>query len=154
MEIDERAHIIARGSVEIAAPPLYVWTIISDIDHWPGWNPDIESAVLEGPLEPGTRFRWQAGPGTITSVLRSVEPGRELGWTGVTMGVHAVHVWRLEPTQWGTLVTTEESWSGWPTRVMHARLEATLRRAVGSGVHHLKTEAELRSRVAVLRPVA
>jgi hypothetical protein len=34
------------------------------------------------------------------------------------------------------------------------RLEATQRKAIGFGQHHLKMEAELRSRVAVLRPAA
>ena len=62
------------------------------------------------------------------------------------MGVHAVHVWRLESTPRGTRVTTEESWDGWPTRLMHKRMEKTLRRAVAHGLHSLKTEAEFRLR--------
>ncbi len=89
---------------------------------------------------------WRSGPNTITSVLRSVENGRELGWTGSTMGVRAVHVWRIEPTQRGSRVTTEESWSGWSARFMHKRLERVLRDAVVHGLHVLKTEAEFRSR--------
>ena len=63
-------------------------------------------------------------------------------------------MWRLEATQWGTLLTTEESWRGWPARLLHGRMEETLRKAIGFGLHHLKMEAELRSRVAVLRPAA
>jgi hypothetical protein len=43
-------------------------------------------------------------------------------------------------------VTTEESWSGWPTRLMHQRMEKTLRRAVAEGLHSLKHEAEFRLR--------
>ncbi len=148
MDIDQSAPITAEGSVDITASPLEVWAIISDIGRWPCWNPDIREARLEGQLEAGTTFHWRAGPGTITSVLRSVETGRELGWTGTTMGVHAVHVWRLEPTQRGTRVTTEESWRGWPTRLMHKRMERTLREAIVLGLHSLKTEAELRSRLA------
>ena len=79
-------------------------------------------------------------------MLRSVEHARELGWTGVTMGVHAVHVWRIEATQRGSRVTTEESWSGWSTRFMHKRLDRVLRDAVFHELHTLKTEAEFRSR--------
>jgi hypothetical protein len=146
MDIDRDARITAGGSVEISATPAQVWDIISDIGDWPTWSPDVREAHLDGDLVPGTRFTWRAGPGTITSVLRSVVPGRELGWTGVTMGVHAVHVWRLEAVPGGTRVTTEESWDGWPTRLMRARMERTLRRAVFQGLHALKTEVEFRLR--------
>lgn len=61
------------------------------------------------------------------------------------MGVHAVHVWCLEPTEHGTRLTAEESWRGWPTRLAHKRMERTLREAVLSGLHHVKTEAESRA---------
>jgi len=151
MHIDESAPITASGSVDVAASPLDVWGVITDFGRWPSWNPDVSEAELQGPLEAGTTFRWNAGPGTITSVLRSVDQPRELGWTGTTMGVHAVHVWRLEPTETGTRVTTEESWRGWPARLMHKRMERTLRHAIVTGLHNLKTEAELNSRVAVHR---
>lgn len=146
MDIDRHAAITADGSVEISASPAEVWAIISDIGDWPSWNPDVREVRLDGGLAPGTRFSWRAGPGTITSVLRSVEPTRELGWTGTTMGIHAVHVWRLEGTARGTRVTTEESWAGWPTRLMHKRMERTLRRAVSQGLHALKAEVEFRLR--------
>jgi len=149
MDIDENAPITASGSVEVAASPLEVWAILSDVGRWPTWNPDVRAARLEGPLEAGTTFSWRAGPGKITSVLRSVVAGRELGWTGATMGVRAVHVWRIEPTPWGARVATEESWSGWPTRLMRKRMERTLHEAVVTGLHNLKTEAELRSRMAL-----
>ena len=146
MDIDTDAAITAGGSVEISASPAEVWAVISDIGGWPAWNPDVREARLDGDLAPGSRFRWRAGPGRITSVLRSVEPDRELGWTGSTMGVHAVHVWRLESSPLGTRVTTEESWSGWPTRLMHGRMEHTLRRAIHEGLHALKAETEFRVR--------
>ena len=153
MDIDQSAPIIASGSVDVSASPLEVWEVLSDVGRWPIWNPDVHEAHLEGPLQAGTRFSWRAGPGTITSVLRSVETGRELGWTGTTMGVHAVHVWRIEPAPWGSRVVTEESWRGWPARFMRKRMERTLNEAVVTGLHNLKTELELRSRIAQ-RPAA
>ncbi len=84
-------------------------------------------------------------------MLRSVETARELGWTGTTMGVHAVHVWRIEPAQQGTRVTTEESWRGWPTRLMRRRMERSLREAIAGGLDNLKAEAERRSRLSLRR---
>ena len=38
------------------------------------------------------------------------------------------------------------SWTGWPTRLMHKRMEKTLRSAVAHGLHSLKTEVEFRLR--------
>ena len=145
MDIDQQAPITASGTVDISASPGDVWALLSDISGWPSWNPEVLEAHLEGGLEPGSRFVWRAGPGTITSVLRSVVQARELGWTGSTMGVHAVHVWRIEATQRGSRVTTEESWSGWSIRFLHKRMEKTLRQAVFHGLHSLKAEAEFRT---------
>ncbi len=153
MDIDQSAPIIASGEVDVSASPLEVWAVLSDVGRWPTWNADVREAHLEGPLEAGTRFSWRAGPGTITSVLRSVETGRELGWTGRTMGVRAVHVWRIELAPSGSRVVTEESWSGWPARLLRKRMERTLNEAVDTGLRNLKTELELRSR-NVQRPAA
>ena len=146
MDIDPKASITASRSVEISASPADVWTILSDIGHWSSWNRDVREARLEGELTVGSRFVWRAGPGRITSVLRSVEPLRELAWTGTTMGVHAVHVWRIESTPHGARVTTEESWTGWPTHLLHGRMERQLLDAVIHGLHNLKAEVEFRQR--------
>jgi len=146
MDIDHSAPITSRGSIEIAATPLQVWAIIADIDRWPSWNTGVDKASLEGPLQPGTTFRWKAGPGRITSVLRSVETSRELGWTGKTMGIDAVHVWRLEPTQSGARLSTDESWRGWPVRLMRKRMQRALDEAIAVGLGDLKAEAERRAR--------
>jgi len=154
MHIDEKAPVSASGSIEIAASPREVWAVLTDIEGWPRWNPDVYEASMDGPLEAGTRFRRKAGTGTITSVLQIVVPEQKTVWSGTPMGVHARHGWRLEPTQWGTLLTSEESWRGWSARLMHWRMAEALRGATGIGLHHLKAEAELRSRVAALVPAA
>jgi hypothetical protein len=54
------------------------------------------AARMEGDLAPGTSFEWKVGPGTIRSTLREVDRPRVLGWTGKTMGIPAIHVYRLE----------------------------------------------------------
>jgi uncharacterized protein YndB with AHSA1/START domain len=144
MDIDQSAPIKASASVEIAAPAYDVWAVMTEFHRWSCWNPQIKEAKLEGPLEPGSRFVWRSGPGAIRSVLRAVDPPRELGWSGKTMGIHAQHVWRLEPTPTGVKVTTEESWRGWPTRAMRKRMTRVLDDAVATGLENLKTEAERR----------
>jgi hypothetical protein len=64
--------------------------------EWPRWNADIKEARIEGDLAPGTSFTWKAGPGTIRSAFREVDWPHVLAWTGKTMGITAIHVYRLE----------------------------------------------------------
>ena len=33
--------------------------MISAIDQWPSWNPNVKSVALQGPVQPGTVFRWK-----------------------------------------------------------------------------------------------
>jgi hypothetical protein len=69
MHIDERAPAIAQGGIEIDADAQIVWDVLTDIDEWPAWNPDLKTGSGDGgpPLDRGSVFRWKAGPGTITS---------------------------------------------------------------------------------------
>lgn len=142
MDVDRNAPAVGRAETEIAAPPADVWALVSGIDRWPAWNPDVQSADLEGDLAPGSTFRWKAGPGTITSTLQHVDPLREIGWTGKTLGIRAVHVYRLEPGGSGTRVVSEESWRGFPVRLARKGTALRLQTALEDGLRHLKAEAE------------
>ena len=63
-----------------------MFAVISAVDQWPSWNPNVRSVTLQGPVQPGTVFRWRAGPSSLTSTLQVVDPPREIAWTGTTMG--------------------------------------------------------------------
>jgi hypothetical protein len=145
MEIDRSAPAIAEAELPIGASPEVVWDVISDLERWPVWGPDIESVTVEGPITPGTTFRWRSRRMTLTSTLRVVDPPRELGWTGTTMGIRAVHVFRFEPRDGGTLARSEESWAGFLPKL----LKGYSRRTIGSGIRswlaRLKAEAERRA---------
>jgi hypothetical protein len=145
MEVDRGAPAIAAGEIEIAADAETVWDVMADIDRWPSWNPDVKAASLSGPLAEGAEFRWKAGSGTIASTIRRAERPRELAWTGRTLGIDAVHVWRLEPRNGATLVSTEESWNGLVVRLLRRPLAKMLQGAIDAGLRHLKAEAERRA---------
>jgi uncharacterized protein YndB with AHSA1/START domain len=147
MTINERAPVAAAGEIEVAADPEVVWDVMAAIDRWPSWNPDVTRASLDGELAEGTRFRWKAGPGTITSTLRRVERPRLLAWTGKTLGVDAIQVWRLEARGANTFVRTEESWEGLMARILRGPMQKMLQDAIDAGLRHLKAEAERRSAV-------
>ena len=114
------------------------------IDRWPSWNPAVKSVSFEGGIDEGSKFRWKAGPGTITSTIQDVEPPRRIAWTGTSFGIKAIHVHTFEPRDGGTLVRTEESYDGLVARLFRggSRRRSTARSE--SELQHLKAEAERR----------
>jgi uncharacterized protein YndB with AHSA1/START domain len=145
MEINRDAPATAEGELQIAADPQTVFSVLSAIDQWPSWNPDVRSVTLQGPVQPGTSFQWKSGPSTLTSALQVVDPPREIAWTGTTMGIKAVHVFRFQASDGGTLARSEESWEGLLARLLKGYSRRTLDKGIRSVLSHLKTEAERRT---------
>jgi hypothetical protein len=145
MKVNESAPAVAAGEIRVNADVETVWDLMADVNRWPDWNPDVKWANLEGDLVAGSEFRWKAGPGSIKSTLQRVERPRLLAWTGKTLGIHAVHVWRLDPQDGDTLVKTEESWEGLVVRIFRRMMQKQLDQAINAGLGHLKAAAEQRS---------
>ena len=117
---------------------------MTDIGAWPTWNPDVKEVSIQDEIAEGTKFRWKAGPGTITSTLRLVDRPRALGWTGRTYGIDAIHVWRFEPQGATTMASMEESFSGLVARLFRRRLQRQLDATTKTGLENLKAVAEKR----------
>ena len=130
IQLPSNATITYVNTVKIDAPAKTVWALMSQIEQWPEWNHSIHSATLLGKLQPGTRFKWKAGPGTIISTLETVEAGKVMAWSGKLPGIYAVHIWRINSNGRSTTVTTEESWSGAVTRLLKGYSRKTLKKAV------------------------
>jgi uncharacterized protein YndB with AHSA1/START domain len=148
MEINRSAPATADGELRIDADPETVFAVISAIDQWPSWYPDVKSVRLQGPVQPGTVFRWKSGPSTLTSTLQLVDPPHEIAWTGTTMGIKAVHVFRFQAAGGGTLARSEESWEGLLARVLRGYSRRTLDKGIRSVLGHLKAAAERRAATA------
>ena len=145
VHVDEHAPVMLHGEIEIAASPDVVWEVLSSIEHWPDWNHDVKSASLEGELQPGTSFRWRAGGSSLRSRLIQVAPTREIGWTGTSMGINVVHVYRLEGHDGKTLVQTDESVAGITTRLFRKPIGRRMDAAIQDALRSLKAEAERRA---------
>jgi uncharacterized protein YndB with AHSA1/START domain len=145
MDVDRNAAVIAEAEIEVAAPPETVWEVISDIERWPTWNPEVKSMALSGRVAPGAEFRWKAGGVSITSRLEEVDPPRKVGWTGKAAGLRARHVYNLGRRDDATIVTTTESFDGLTARLFRKRLQVSLEKSLDHGLDHLKAEAERRS---------
>ena len=148
MEIDRDAPATAEGEILIGASPETVWDVLADIAAWPTWNHDVRSVTIEGPVEAGTTFRWKSGPASLVSTLQTVDAPREIGWTGVTMRIHAVHVFRLSAANGGTVVRSEESFRGLIPTVLTGYSRRTLQKGIDAILAALKVEAERRASAA------
>lgn len=145
MAVNKQAPVVGASETEIAADPELVWEVLTAIDRWPSWNPQVKSMDLQGAVAEGSQFRWKAGPGTITSTIQRADPPRLIAWTGKTLGIDAIHEYRLEPRDGKTLVQTEESYEGLVARLFRGPLQKTLDSALGEGLGYLKAEAERRT---------
>jgi uncharacterized protein YndB with AHSA1/START domain len=142
IEIDENAPARARAEAKINADPELVWNVLIDVKNWPNWNPDVKNVVMDQKFTVGSQFKWKAGPGTITSKLQEIEKPKLLVWTGKTIGIHAVHVWRLKPIGGQTIISSEESWDGLIVHIFSGSMQKTLKKSTESGVKYLKQEIE------------
>jgi uncharacterized protein YndB with AHSA1/START domain len=143
-EVNQHAPVIGSCEVEIAAAPEVAWEVLTSIARWPSWNPAVKSASLDGEVDEGAAFRWKAGPGTITSTIRDIDPLHRIAWTGTSFGVKAIHVHTFEPRGGGILVKTEESYDGLVARLLRRRLQTVLDTTLEGELQHLKAEAERR----------
>jgi uncharacterized protein YndB with AHSA1/START domain len=145
VDVNRDAPVLASSEIEIAATAETVWDVLTDLERWPSWNPDVKSMAFDGEVAEGSRFRWKAGPGTITSTIRAVERPRLIGWTGKTLGIDAAHVFRLEARGGSTHVSTEESYEGLVASALRVPLRKVLEASLHEGLEHLKAEAERRT---------
>jgi hypothetical protein len=140
--IHEQAPVVGASELDIHAAPDVVWNVLTDFERWPDWNPDIKSMSAPAAVAAGSEFRWKAGPATITSTIRRVEPPGLIAWTGKTPGIDAIHFWWLEPRDGRTFVRTAESYDGVMARLFRRRLQRALDDALANGLRYLKAEAE------------
>src|SRR5262245_21645788 len=143
--IDVRAPVVGAAEIVISAEPELVWDVLTTFEGWPTWNPDVRSITMHGDVAVGSEFCWKARPGTITSTIQEVDPPRSITWTGRTLGIRAVHVWWLEPSDSVTTVLTEESYQGFVARLLRRPLQRGLDRALDRGLQYLKAEVERRA---------
>jgi uncharacterized protein YndB with AHSA1/START domain len=140
--IDETAPVVVRLSTVIDAPLARIWALHTAIDTWAEWNADIDRAELDGPLLPGSSFRWQTHGMDITSTIREVVPEQRVVWGGPANGIEGVHVWTFEQTGEQVTVHTEESWSGAPAEAATAGLREALEQSLTSWLAGLEAHAE------------
>ncbi|MGW7404218.1 hypothetical protein ACWGI9_10850 [Streptomyces sp. NPDC054833] len=89
--IDENAPVVADHTIRIATPVERVWLLHSGIGSWPGWQPAITEARLDGPIAPGTTSHWVTAGLSIDSTNYAVDAPHRILWGGPAHGITGVH---------------------------------------------------------------
>ncbi len=138
----------ATHEIDIDASPEAVWQVLTDLEHYPDWNPFITSAV--GRPEVGERLvnRLQPPGGramTFKPHVTVVEEEKTFEWLG-KLGPSGVfdgrHRFELEATPTGTRLTQSESLDGILVRLLRRSLDTTTKLGFEAMNLALKTRAE------------
>ena len=141
--IDAGAPVISRQRLLIPAARADVWSIHAEVHRWVDWQADIQSASIDGALAAGSTITWRTAgiDAAIASKIYVVEPQRRTLWGAPAMGITGIHEWRFADAEGGTLVETEESWSGAPVEADITNMEKILDASLQKWLHHLRCRA-------------
>jgi hypothetical protein len=105
------------AAIEIGAPPLEVWAILTDLGSYHEWNPLFVGAT--GNVTVGQRITLRSkhpANGRLMTVkpkITAARPGAELRWTSSLPGIiSGEHAFTLTPTGSGTRVVQSETFRG------------------------------------------
>jgi hypothetical protein len=108
---------IISAAIEIGAPPMTVWGVITDLGRYPEWNPLFREA--SGDVAVGNRITLRSvHPAndrmmTVKPKIIVVEPGVELRWSaGIPGIIGGEHSFALTPRHGGTRLVQSESFRG------------------------------------------
>ncbi|PSL49507.1 polyketide cyclase/dehydrase/lipid transport protein [Chitinophaga niastensis] len=142
MNINHNAPVQQTKELFINAAPEKVWKILSNINGWGMWLPEVKKIKVNGDVKPGTSFKWTNGGTGISSVLHTVKPNEFIGWTGKAAGTYAVHNWILVAQNGGTLLRTEESMQGFVAFLFKGMLNKMLVNGMSDWLTKIKDQAE------------
>ena len=79
----------ARAEIEIAAPVGKVWSLLTEVRHWPEWGPSVRAVDIEGEaIAAGVTGRVQTVVGLwLPFEITTFEP--ESYWDWSVAGIHA-----------------------------------------------------------------
>ena len=142
-QLNPNAPVRTQHTLRIEAPAERIWQVLSNINEWPAWQPDIAYAHLQGPAQAGNRFDWSAsGYLPIHSTLHTTEPGVAFGWSAVAFGSFAVHNWQLASHDGYTDVTAAETMEGWLVRLLQPIMQPALDKGNARWLAYLKQQVE------------
>ncbi len=134
-------------TVEIAAAPETVWSVLADVERMPTWTASMTSVLLDpaGELKPGSRARiTQPRLGTVTWTVSEVLPDQSFTWSNGRPGLHTTALHTIEATAAGSRVTLAIEHRGLLAAVAAALTAGLTRRYLGQEAAGLRQVSEAR----------
>jgi uncharacterized membrane protein len=133
-------------TVDIAAPPERVWTVLGDVERWPDWTPSMTSVrrLDDGPLCEGSRATVsQPRLPEAEYIVTELVAGRCFTWTASRPGLltAARHDAELLPDG-GTRVRLSVVQSGWLGSLMGRLYRGLTDRYLAQEANGLKARCE------------
>jgi hypothetical protein len=105
------------ATIQIDAPPMTVWAVLTDLDSYPAWNPLFREA--SGQVAVGSRITLRSvhpANGRLMTVKPKItvaDPGAELRWTSSLPPIMSgEHSFTLTEADGGTRLVQAETFSG------------------------------------------
>lgn len=134
-------------SVDIAAPPDVVWSVMSDAERWHEWTPSVRAVRMldKGPLGIGSRalIRQPKFPPAVWKVTE-LEPGRSFTWKTGAPGMWAYGRHSVAPIQGGSRATLHLHYEGPLGRLLARMTRDITNRYLGYEAAGLKKRSEER----------
>ncbi len=140
--------ITVSTTIEIAATPAAVWSVLTDLPHYPEWNLPIRS--LRGDCREGSQLmlRLKVGPFTYPLKVRILvlEPEHQLRWCGVLGSkwiFQGEHCFAIKPLRDGQVRFTQyETYTGALVALVGPVLAFVIRRTFMHADRALKRRVE------------
>ncbi|WP_194972588.1 SRPBCC family protein [Aquiflexum lacus] len=88
------------------------------------------------------KINSKTGGAKIHSMLHTVEPCKNFGWTGKTFGMFAIHNWTLTELNGQTIVSVDESMKGLLAKLLKRSFNKNLEKGMQNWLDLLKQECE------------
>jgi hypothetical protein len=105
------------ATIQIDAPPMTVWVILTDLNSYPDWNPLFREA--SGQIAVGNRITLRTvrpANGRLMTVkpkITAADPGAELRWASSLPGIiSGEHSFKLTQADGGTRLVQTETFRG------------------------------------------
>ncbi|MGI9603963.1 MAG: SRPBCC family protein [Acidimicrobiales bacterium] len=141
-------HHELHTEIDIDASPEVVWQVLTDLDHYPEWNPFITSSVGEPEVGNQLVNRMEPPGGkaiTFKPRVTLVEDGKSFEWLG-KLGLSGVfdgrHRFDIEASPTGTRFVQRESLDGVLVRFLRKSLDTTTKSGFEAMNAALKARAE------------
>lgn len=146
MTVDPNAPVYSEKTIDIQAAPETVWRILSNIDEWRAWQPNVSESKLQGNLTASSTINWKCDGSKRNSIIDEVETTSKLAMSWKGLGMNAAHRWDLERvhTEEATVtrITAKQSRSGWLVGFTKKKHETQVEQAVDTWLKKLKERSE------------